>query len=311
MKLIIQIPCYNEEESLPVTLAQLPRKVEGFDEVEWLIIDDGSTDNTVEVARTFGVDHIVCLTRNSGLAKAFMVGLRACLKNGADVIVNTDADNQYHAGDIPKLVAPILSGRAEIVIGARPIDSIDHFSRTKKVLQKIGSWVVRLASGTSIPDAPSGFRAISAGAANSLNFFSRYTYTLEMIIQAGQKGIHLTWVPVRTNPEVRPSRLMRNMPHYIFNSLVTIIRIFVTYRPFRFFFFLGVIMMIVGGLIGMRFIFYNLIVGKNAGMIQSLILASIFIGMGFQTIVLALVADLLSVNRRLLERINGKLHQQE
>lgn len=307
MKLIIQIPCYNEEDSLPVTLSQLPRVVDGFDEVEWLVVDDGSTDKTVDVARSLGVDHIVKITKNSGLAKAFMAGIRACLKHGADVIVNTDADNQYHAGDIPKLVAPILEGRAEIVIGARPIDSIDHFSWTKKILQKLGSWVVRLASGTTIPDAPSGFRAISGSAAKNLNIFSHYTYTLEMIIQAGQKGISIVSVPVRTNPDLRPSRLMRSMPQYILRSLLTIIRIFVTYRPFRFFFVIGSTMMTLGMLLGFRFLYYYIIVGKHVGMIQSLILASILIGMGFQTITLALVADLLSVNRRLLERINKNL----
>lgn len=304
MKLIIQIPCYNEENSLPVTLAQLPRIVEGFDEVEWLVVDDGSTDKTVEVAHSLGVDHIVKITKNKGLAKAFMTGVQACLRQGADVIVNTDADNQYHADDIPILVAPILEGQAEIVIGARSIYSIEHFTWTKKIMQKLGSWVVRLASGTTIPDAPSGFRAISASAAQKLNIFSTYTYTLEMIIQAGQKGIPITWVPVRTNPELRPSRLIRSMPQYILQSLLTIIRIFVTYRPFRFFFALGSTMMILGALLGIRFLFYQIVIGKSVNMVQSLILASILIGMGFQTIILALVADLLSINRRLLERIN-------
>jgi glycosyltransferase involved in cell wall biosynthesis len=307
MKLIIQIPCFNEEASLPVTLAQLPRELAGIDVVEWLVIDDGSTDRTVEVARTLGVNHIVSLTKNFGLAKAFMTGVRACLKNGADIIVNTDADNQYRADDIPNLIAPILEGRAQIVIGVRDIDTISHFSRTKRNLQKLGSWVVRLASGTNIPDAPSGFRAISASAAKSLNIFSSYTYTLEMIIQAGQKGIAVACVPVRTNPDLRPSRLMRNMPQYILRSLMTIVRIFVTYRPFRFFFTIGVVLIFLGTLLGLRFVYYYVLVGKSVGMIQSLILASILIGMGFQTVTLALIADLLSVNRRLLERINKKL----
>jgi glycosyltransferase involved in cell wall biosynthesis len=309
MKLIIQIPCFNEEASLPVTLAQLPRELAGIDVVEWLVIDDGSTDRTVEVARTLGVNHIVSLTKNFGLAKAFMAGVRACLKNGADIIVNTDADNQYRADDIPNLIAPILEGRAQIVIGVRDIDTISHFSRTKKNLQKLGSWVVRLASGTNIPDAPSGFRAISASAAKNLNIFSSYTYTLEMIIQAGQKGIAVAWVPVRTNPDLRPSRLMRNMPQYILRSLMTIVRIFVTYRPFRFFFTIGVVLIFLGTLLGLRFVYYYVVVGKSVGMIQSLILASILIGMGFQTVTLALIADLLSVNRRLLERINNKLSE--
>ncbi len=311
MKLIIQIPCFNEEASLPVTLAQLPRALPGIDVVEWLVIDDGSTDRTVEVARALGVDHIVSLTKNFGLAKAFVAGIRACLKNGADIIVNTDADNQYQADDIPNLIAPILEGRAQIVIGARCIDSISHFSRTKKLLQKLGSWVVRLASGTNIPDAPSGFRAISASAAKNINIFSKYTYTLEMIIQAGQKGIAIAWVPVRTNPDLRPSRLMRNMPQYILRSLMTIVRIFVTYRPFRFFFVIGAVLMFFGTLLGLRFVYFYVLIGKSVGMIQSLILASILIGMGFQTITMALIADLLSVNRRLLERINKKLPEQE
>jgi len=307
MKLIIQIPCYNEEASLPVALADLPRQVPGFDTVEWLIIDDGSTDKTVEVAKAHGVDHIVRLPRNQGLAKAFTAGLRACLEHGADVIVNTDADNQYHAGDIPALVAPILDGRAEIVIGARSIDEIRHFSPVKKFLQKLGSWTVRMASNTNIPDAPSGFRAMSAQAAQQLNVFSNYTYTLEMIIQAGQKGITTAWVPVRTNPELRPSRLMRSTPQYILRSMATIVRMFVIYRPFRFFFTIGLVLTALGSLLGMRFLYFYFFSPKSVGMVQSLIFASILIGMGFQTITLAFVADMMSVNRRLLERINKKL----
>jgi glycosyltransferase involved in cell wall biosynthesis len=311
MKLIIQIPCFNEEASLPVTLAELPRTLPGFDVVEWLVIDDGSTDRTVEVAQSLGVDHIVKLSQNSGLARAFSAGIQACLRHGADIIVNTDADNQYHADDIPKLIAPILEGRAKIVIGARPIDSIDHFSWIKKILQKLGSWAVRIASGTAIPDAPSGFRAISASAARSLNIYSRYTYTLEMIIQAGQMGIPIDSVPVRTNPDLRPSRLMRNMPQYIFRSLITIIRIFVTYRPFRFFFIIGACLMAGGVFLGFRYLYYLLVIDANVNKVQSLILAAILIGMGFQTIILALVADLLSVNRKLLEKISLKLPAQD
>lgn len=302
MKLIIQIPCYNEEASLPITLSQLSREVGGFDTVEWLIIDDGSTDRTVEVAKAHGVDHVVRLPRNQGLAKAFTAGLRACLEHGADVIVNTDADNQYHAGDIPALVSPILEGHAEIVIGARSIEEIRHFSPVKKILQKLGSWTVRLASNTSIPDAPSGFRAFSAKAAQELNVFSNYTYTLEMIIQAGQKGIPLTWVPVRTNPELRPSRLMHSTMQYVLRSMTTIVRIFVIYRPFRFFFIIGTFLSILGSLLGMRFLYYFFFTSKSVGMVQSLIFASILIGIGFQTIILAFVADMMSVNRRLIEK---------
>jgi glycosyltransferase involved in cell wall biosynthesis len=306
MKLIIQIPCYNEEDSLPVTLSQLPKKVDGFNEVEWLVIDDGSSDKTVEVAQSLDVDHIVKIRKNSGLAKAFKVGVKACLKHGADVIVNTDADNQYNADDIPRLVAPIIEGRAEIVIGARPIESTEHFSWIKKKLQKLGSWAVRLASGITVTDAPSGFRAISAEAAREINIFSNYSYTLEMIIQAGQKNIPLIWVPVRTNPVLRPSRLMRSLPQYILRSLITIIRIFVTYRPFRFFFIIGSILIFFGISLGLRFLFHHYFLGGSVGMVQSLILASILLVVGFQTVTLAFVADLQSVNRKLLERIISK-----
>jgi len=249
MKLIIQIPCFNEAETLPIALAELPRQVEGFDSVEWLIIDDGSTDNTSEVAMTQGVDHVVRLPRNQGLAKGFMAGLDACLREGADVIVNTDADNQYCAGDIPKLVAPILAGKAEVVIGCRPIDDIEHFSPIKKILQKLGSYVVRIASKTETPDAPSGFRAISRSAAMKLNVFSEYTYTLETIIQAGQKGMAIISVPIRTNRDLRPSRLVKSIPSYIRRSILTIVRIFVVYQPFRFFVTIGLILFTLGLLI--------------------------------------------------------------
>lgn len=303
MKLIIQIPCFNEEASLPVTLSQLPRALPGIDVVEWLVIDDGSTDRTVEVARAMGVDHIVSLTKNFGLAKAFMVGVRACLKNGADIIVNTDADNQYQADDIPNLIAPILEGRAQIVIGARSIDSINHFSRTKKLLQKLGSWVVRLASGTNIPDAPSGFRAISANAARSLNIFSSYTYTLEMIIQAGQKNMTIVSVPVRVNDDLRPSRLVNSLPSYVKRSIVTIVRIFVIYRPFRFFGTLGLILFTPGFLLGLRFLWFYL-AGEGGGHIQSVILSGILMMMGFVTFLIAFVADLLAANRKLLEDLH-------
>lgn len=235
MKLIIQIPCYNEAGTLAIALAELPRHVPGFDKVEWLIIDDGCVDETVAVAKANGVDYVVRHTGNQGLAKAFMTGLEACLAAGADVIVNTDADNQYNAGDIPALVAPIVEGKAEIVIGSRPIATIQHFSPVKKALQKLGSWVVRAASKTKVPDAPSGFRAYSRAAAQRMMLFSEYTYTLETIIQAGQKNMAVTSVPVRVNGDLRPSRLVKSIPSYIRRSIVTIIRIFIIYRPFRFF----------------------------------------------------------------------------
>ncbi len=306
MKLIIQIPCYNEAQTLHITLRELPRQVEGFDGVEWLVIDDGSTDDTVGAAKANGVDHIVSLSRNQGLARAFMAGLDACLKLGADVIVNTDADNQYNAKDIPLLTKPILERRAEIVVGTRPISEIKHFPFGKKLLQKLGSWVVRLASKTGIPDAPSGFRAMSREAALRLNVFNEYTYTLETIIQAGQKNMAVTFVPVRVNEDLRPSRLVKSIPDYLKRSVLTIVRIFVVYRPFRFFTAIGAFLFGGGLLIGLRFLYYYL-QGNGGGHIQSLILAAILLGIGFQTILVAFVADLLAVNRRLTEDIQYRI----
>lgn len=306
MKLIIQIPCYNEAGTLAVALKELPRSLEGFDKVEWLIINDGSTDNTVEVARANGVDHIVSFTNNQGLARGFMAGVDACLKFGADVIVNTDADNQYNAKDIPLLIKPILEKKAELVIGARPISEIKHFPFIKKQLQKLGSWVVRLASKTDVPDAPSGFRAMSREAAMRLNVFNDYTYTLETIIQAGQKKMAVTSVPVRVNDELRPSRLIRNIPSYIEKSVMTIARIFVVYQPFRFFMTIGLFLFAAGFVIGLRFIYYYLRDG-GMGHVQSLILASILVGIGFQTMLVAFLADLLAVNRRLMEDVQYRL----
>lgn len=306
LKLIIQIPCFNESESLPIALAELPREIPGFSRVEWLIIDDGSRDSTIEVAKAHGVDHIVRHTGNKGLAKAFMSGLDACLRLGADVIVNTDADNQYCAADIPELVAPILAGQAELVIGARPISAIEHFSPIKKLLQKLGSWVVRIASKTDVPDAPSGFRAMSRAAAQRMMVFNDYTYTLETIIQAGQKNLAVASVPVRVNADLRPSRLVRSIPSYIKRSIITIVRIFVIYRPFRFFGWIGAVLFSVGFLIGLRFL-YKYLLGEGDGHVQSLILASVLLGMGFQTLLIAFVADLLSANRKLLEDVRVKV----
>ncbi|MDR6642668.1 glycosyltransferase involved in cell wall biosynthesis [Luteibacter sp. 1214] len=306
MKLIIQIPCLNEEATLAIALEALPRVVAGFDTVEWLIVDDGSTDGTVEVARAHGVHHVVRHACNQGLARAFSTGIDACLSLGADVIVNTDADNQYVADDIPALTAPIVAGEADIVVGARPIASITHFSPVKKFLQSLGSSVVRLASGSKVPDAPSGFRAISRHAAQRLVVFSRYTYTLETIIQAGQKGMALTSVPIRVNPDLRPSRLVRSIPSYVRRSIVTIVRIFVVYRPFRFFASIGVAFFIAGLVPGVRFL-VKYAQGDGDGHIQSLILAAILLGMGFQTMLIAFVTDLLAANRRLLEDIRYKM----
>jgi glycosyltransferase involved in cell wall biosynthesis len=304
LKLIIQIPCFNEAETLGIALSALPRQVPGFDTVEWLIIDDGSTDDTVKVALEHGVDHVVKHTRNQGLARGFMNGLQACLERGADVIVNTDADNQYQADDIPLLTAPIVAGKADIVIGARPIEAIEHFSPIKKLLQKLGSWVVRVASKTDIPDAPSGFRAMSRSAARRLTVFSDYTYTLETIIQAGQKNMAITSVPVRVNGDLRPSRLVKSISSYIRRSIVTIVRVFVIYRPFRFFGAIGLTLFTVGFLIGLRFLYKWLMSDYGYdGHIQSLILASSLMVIGFQTILIAFVADLLSANRKLMEEV--------
>jgi len=306
MKLIIQIPCYNEAGTLAFALKELPRSLEGFDKVEWLVINDGSTDNTVEVAKANGVDHIVSFAKNQGLARVFMAGLDTCLKLGADVIVNTDADNQYSAKDIPALVKPILDGKAELVIGARPISEIKHFPFIKKQLQRLGSWVVRLASKTDVPDAPSGFRALSREAAMCLNVFNDYTYTLETIIQAGQKRMAVTSVPVRVNDELRPSRLVRSIPSYIKKSVITIVRIFAVYKPFRFFMTIGLLLFSAGFVIGLRFLYYYLLEG-GGGHIQSLVLASILLGIGFQTMLVAFLADLLAVNRRLMEDVQYRL----
>ena len=308
MRLIIQIPCYNEEQTLPITLSELPREVKGFDRVEWLIVDDGPTDRTVEAAKSNGVDPVVSLPKHYGLARGFMAGLEACLKLGADVIVNTDADNQYNASDIPNLTAPILEGKAQIVVGARPIEEVERFSPIRKLLQKLGSWVVRNASNTDIQDAPSGFRAMSKDAAMWLNVFNNYTYTLETIIQAGQKGLAIISVPVRVNKDLRPSRLFKSIPSYLIQSITTIVRIFVVYRPFRFFAVIGSGMFSIGILVGLRFLYYYL-TGNGAGHVQSLILASVLLGIGFQTIMVAFLADLLAVNRRLMEDVQYKARQ--
>jgi glycosyltransferase involved in cell wall biosynthesis len=309
-KLIIQIPCYNEEKTIGITLAELPRQLEGIDEIEWLVIDDGSRDATIEVAKACGVDRIIHFRHNRGLAKAFMAGLEASLKAGADIIVNTDADNQYCAEDIPKLIAPILAREAEIVIGARPISQITHFSPIKKVLQKLGSGVVRLVSNTQVADAPSGFRALSRQAAMQINVFNEYTYTLETIIQAGQRGMVVISVPIRTNRDLRPSRLVKSIPSYLKRSILTIFRIFLTYRPLRFFAILGSIPFSLGFVLGVRWlIFYFL--GTDRTRIPSLILASVLILIGSQLWILGLVAELLGVNRKLLEDIQLRLRRSE
>lgn len=301
-KAIIQMPCYNEAPTLALALACLPRELPGVDKVEWLVIDDGSTDGTRAVALANGVDHVVSHTQNMGLARAFMTGLAACVELGADIIVNTDADNQYNARDIPALMQPILTGKAEYVIGTRPIKSIAHFSPLKKLLQRLGSWCVRLFSGTEVGDAPSGFRAMTRDTAMKLNVFNSYTYTLETIIQAGRKQIPVACVPVRVNEDLRPSRLVKSIPAYVQKSILTILRIFVVYKPFTFFCSIGAVMFGLGLVIGLRFL-WHFFAGGGEGMVQSLILAAILLGMGFVSFMIAFVADLLAVNRMLLEDI--------
>lgn len=312
MKLIIQIPCFNESETLAIALAELPKAMPGFDVVEWLVIDDGSSDNTSQIALDNGVHYVINHTKNQGLARAFMTGIQACLARGADVIVNTDADNQYCAQDIPKLVTPILEKQADIVIGARPIDDIEHFSWSKKLLQRIGSWAVRSASKSNIPDAPSGFRAYSRIAAQNLVVFSEYTYTIETIIQAGQKNMAMMSVPIRTNGYLRPSRLMKSISSYIRRSIVTIVRVYAIYRPMRFFGSIGAILLGLGLLLGFRFLYY-FFSGDGNGHIQSVILSAVFLVLGFQTILVAFLADLLGANRKLLEeiRMNAFKHEQK
>ena len=302
MKLIIQIPCYNEEETLEIALNDLPKRIEGIDEIEYLIINDGSRDNTVEVARKWGVHHVVSFKKNKGLARGFMAGLDACMRNGADIIVNTDADNQNCGQDIEKLVRPILDGKADIVIGARPIDQTEHFSPLKKKLQHFGSWVVRKASRTDIPDAPSGFRAYSREAAMRLNVTNEYTYTLETIVQAGREKIPMMSVPIRTNAELRPSRLFNSMFGYVKKSVLTIVRAFMMYKPLQFFSMIGTILFLIGTAVGVRFLIL-FIAGDGVGHIQSLILASMLIVLGVMTFIVGLQADIIAANRKILEDI--------
>jgi glycosyltransferase involved in cell wall biosynthesis len=309
-KLIIQIPCYNEESTLAVALADLPREVPGFTAVEWLIIDDGCEDRTVEVALENGVDHVVRMGRNQGLAKGFMAGIEACLKLGADVIVNTDADNQYDGSCIPALTQPIVNGEADMVVGARPISDIQHFSPIKKMLQKLGSWAVRVASNAQVPDAPSGFRAISRELAMRLNVFNAYTYTLETLIQAGRNNFRVTSVPVNVNEDLRPSRLVKSIPSYVRRSMGTIFRVFLIYKPFRAFTAVSIILLALAGVLGVRFL-YSIYFGGGGEHIQSLILAAILSMAAFTSFAVGIIADLLAVNRLLLEDIRFRLRQQE
>lgn len=300
MKLIIQIPCFNEAETLKKTLNDLPKYIGGIDEIEYLIIDDGCTDNTVEIAKKWGVHHIVSFAANKGLAKGFMAGLDACLRHGADIIVNTDADNQYCAGDIPKLIKPILDRKADIVIGERPIDETRHFSWMKKKLQHFGSWVVRKASRTDIPDAPSGFRAFSREAAMRINVINDYTYTLETIVQAGRNRMAIVSVPVRVNPQLRSSRLFHSMYGYIKKSVLTIFRALMMYKPLYCFTLVAAIPTIIGLGISIRFLVYYFN-GQGNGHTQSLMLACTLLIIGFITFVIGMLADVMAANRKILE----------
>lgn len=300
MKLVIQIPCYNEESTLPQTFADLPRRIEGIDEIEVLIVDDGSRDRTVEVARELGVHHVVRLTRNMGLATAFVRGLEASLWAGADIVVNTDADNQYRGADIVALVQPILRGSADIVVGDRGVTSVAEFSALKRKLQALGSWVVKQASGVDTPDATSGFRALSRDAALRTVILSQYSYTLESLIQAGARKMAVSYVPIHVNPQVRKSRLMKSIPHFLVNSGSTILRAYTMYRPLRAFLLLGLLLLVPGLVLGVRFIYYY-VIGQGGGHIQSLILTAILIILGFQVLLIGLVADLVGFNRKILE----------
>lgn len=310
MKLIIQIPCFNEQETLPKTLNELPQSIEGIDEIEVLIIDDGSQDKTIEVAQELGVSHFVRHTNNKGLAEAFMSGLDASLKLGADIIVNTDGDNQYCGDSIEKLVQPILNQEADMVVGDRQTNGISDFSFTKKRLQSLGSWVVRHLSETEIPDAPSGFRAFSREAALNINVVSRFTYTLETIIQAGKKNLAVASVPVKTNTKLRESRLFGSIPKYLKSSVATIFRIYAMYEPLKFFSLIGGILFGGGVLISMRFLYFYL-VGDGSGHIQSLILSAVLIMIGFQVFMIGFVADLIGGVRRLLESALYKIKKME
>ena len=302
MKLIIQIPCYNEEMTLTSVIGDLPRELPAFDAIEYLVIDDGSTDRTVELARQLGVHHILSLGSNQGLAAAFSKGISKSLELGADVIVNTDGDNQYKAEYIKELVAPIVAGQKDIVIGARPIEQIEHFSWTKKKLQKLGSFMVRQFSGTDVPDTTSGFRAYSAEAAMKLVVFNRYTYTLETIIQAGHMNMRIGHVPIQVNPVMRQSRLISSVPRYLWRSISIILRSYITYKPMRTFFYASLVPAVIGLAICVRFLYY-FFTEQTTGHIQSLVLAAILLLIGFHLFALGILADLSSANRKLIQEI--------
>jgi glycosyltransferase involved in cell wall biosynthesis len=310
MRVVIQIPCYNEEATLPLTVRDLPTSLPGVDEVQWLVIDDGSTDRTAEVARQLGAHYIVRHSQRKRLAKVFLTGLEASLKAGADIIVNTDADNQYRGEDIARLIQPILEGQADIVVGDRRVGTVEHFTPLKRLLQKLGSRVVGLASGSTVPDATSGFRALSREAALRTIVYSEYSYTLETLIQAGSRRMAVAYVPIRTNPQTRKSRLMRSIPEYLVNSGATILRAYAMYRPLRVFLGIGGVMVLIGTAIGVRFLFYYL-GGQGMGHVQSLLLAAILTIVGFQVCLIGLMADLVGFNRKILEETLYRVRQLE
>jgi glycosyltransferase involved in cell wall biosynthesis len=311
MKLIIQIPCYNEAETLPITVRDLPRELPGIDKIEVLVIDDGSEDQTAQVAGQLGVQHVYSLPHHVGLAGAFVTGLDVALRAGADIIVNTDGDNQYDACDLPRLIAPILERRAEIVVGDRGVVTLSHFSPSKRFLQRLGSWVVQCASGLRVPDATSGFRALSREAALRTTVLGDYSYTLETLIQAGAGDLGVTYVPVRTRPQSRRSRLIRSIPQYLAQSAATIIRAYAMYQPMKIFLTIGGLMILAGLVPAVRFLYYYLIVGDGAGHIQSLIFAAVLLIVGFQVLLIGLLADLIGFNRKILEQVLYRLRKLE
>ena len=310
MKLIIQIPCYNEEATLSQTIHDLPRALPGVDEIEVLVVDDGSTDSTADVARELGVHHVVHLGHNRGLAYAFLAGLGAALQAGANVIVNTDADNQYRGEDVARLVQPILQAQADIVVGDRGVAALEHFSPLKRLLQRMGSWVVERAAGIPIPDATSGFRAFSREAALHLTVLSDYTYTLETLIQAGARRMKVVYVPIRTNPQTRESRLIRGVPSFLAFSTVAIIRFYAMYRPMRIFLSIGGALIAGGAILGLRFL-YLFLQGRGSGNVQSLILAAVLSIVGFQVCLIGLMADLVGMNRKMLEDMLYRIRRME
>jgi glycosyltransferase involved in cell wall biosynthesis len=310
MKLIVQIPCFNEEATLPATFNDIPKQIDGVDVVEILIIDDGSTDKTIEVAKTLGVHHIVINKNNRGLARTFRTGLNECLKLGADIIVNTDGDNQYAGWDIPKLIQPILDGKADLVVGDRNTAKVAHFSPFKKFLQRLGSYVVKTLSGVQVPDAVSGFRAYSRDAALQLNIVSPFSYTIEALIQAGKKHMAVTSVPVETNAKTRESRLFSSIPKFIERQLTTIVRMYAMYQPLKVFFFIGLTLSILGAIPILRFLYFYF-TGDGEGHLQSLILGGVLTTLGFISFLIALLADLINFNRQLIEQTLEKVRRME